>query len=65
VYLKVKAMYTTYHLDSAQEITIDLLDSIKATFKTKAISITVVEEEKSNFKLSDEQKAIRRTNGRR
>jgi hypothetical protein len=37
-------MYTTYHLSSAQEITIDLLDAIKANFKSKAIVITVEEE---------------------
>jgi len=37
-------MYTTYHLSSAQEITIDLLESIKTSFKTRAIKITVEEE---------------------
>jgi len=37
-------MYTTYHLSSAQEITPDLLDAIKATFKSKPITITIEEE---------------------
>ena len=37
-------MYTTYHLSSAQELTTDLLDAIKATFKGKPITITVEEE---------------------
>jgi hypothetical protein len=37
-------MYTTYHLSSAQEITIDLLEAIKANFKSKPIVITVEEE---------------------
>ncbi|KAA5536506.1 hypothetical protein F0919_02225 [Taibaiella lutea] len=37
-------MYTTYHLSSAQEITPDILESIKATFKSKPITITVEEE---------------------
>lgn len=37
-------MYTTYHLSSAQEITTDILEAIKTTFKSKAITITVEEE---------------------
>ncbi len=37
-------MYTTYHLASAQDITPDLLDAIKATFKSKPVKITVEEE---------------------
>jgi hypothetical protein len=50
-------MYTTYHLSSAQEITSDILDSIKATFKSKPITI-IVEEDDSNFELTAEQKAV-------
>ena len=38
-------MYTTYHLASAQEISTDILDAIKATFKSKAITIIVEEDE--------------------
>lgn len=37
-------MYTTYHLSSAQEITVEILDAIKANFKSKPIVITVEEE---------------------
>ena len=28
-------MYTTYHLSSAQEVTTDILEAIKANFKSK------------------------------
>ena len=37
-------MYATYHLSSAQEITVDILEAIKANFKSKPIVITVEEE---------------------
>ena len=37
-------MYTTYHLSSAQEVTTDILEAIKANFKSKPIIITVEEE---------------------
>jgi hypothetical protein len=37
-------MYTTYHLSSAQDVTSDFIDSIKATFKSSPIVITVEEE---------------------
>ena len=37
-------MYTTYHLSSAEEITPDIIDAIKATFKSKPITITVEED---------------------
>lgn len=50
-------MYTTYHLNSAQDVSTDLLDSIKATFKSKPITI-VVEEDESDFGLTEEMKAI-------
>ena len=50
-------MYTTYHLESAQDVDTDLLDSIKATFKSKSITITV-EEADCDDELTDEMKAI-------
>lgn len=50
-------MYTTYHLDSAQDVTTDLLDSIKATFKSKPIIITVQENDGTS-ELTDEMKEI-------
>ena len=34
-------MYTTYHLSSAQEVNSDILDAIKAVFKSKPITIIV------------------------
>jgi len=48
-------MYTTYHLTSAQEVNSDLLDSIKAAFKSKPITIIV---EEDDFELTAEMKAI-------
>ena len=50
-------MFTKYHLTSAQEVSTDLLDAIKAAFKTKPITI-IVEEDNSNFELTDEMKAV-------
>jgi hypothetical protein len=49
-------IYTTYHLTSAQEASSDILDAIKATFKSKPITIIVREEEETE--LSVEMKAI-------
>ena len=50
-------MYTTYHLKSAQEVNNDILDAIKATFKSKPITI-IVEECDSDFELSTDMKAV-------
>jgi len=50
-------MYTTYHLTSAQEVSTDILDAIKATFKSKPITI-IVEEDNSDFELTDDMKAV-------
>jgi len=50
-------MYTTYHLTSAQEVSTDILDAIKAAFKSKPITI-IVEEDNSDFELMDEIKAV-------
>jgi len=50
-------MYTTYHLTSAQEISSDILDAIKATFKSKPITI-IVEEDKEDFELTTEMKTV-------
>ena len=46
-------MYATYHLSSAEELNTELLEAIKATFKTKAIKIIVEEVDA----LSDDMKA--------
>lgn len=50
-------MYTTYHLTSAQEVSTDILDAIKATFKTKPITI-IVEEDDSDFELTTDMKEV-------
>ena len=50
-------MYTTFHIKSAEEINSDLLDAIKATFKSKPITI-IVEEDESYAELSDDMKII-------
>ena len=50
-------MYTTYHLTSAQEVNSDILDAIKATFKSKAITI-IVEEDENDFELTTEMKDV-------
>jgi PHD/YefM family antitoxin component YafN of YafNO toxin-antitoxin module len=47
-------MYTTYHLSSAQEVNVDILEAIKVAFKSKPIVITV--EEDRDFELSQETK---------
>jgi hypothetical protein len=49
-------MYTTYHLASAQEVSTDILDAIKAAYKTKPITITIEEDE--SVEISTEMKAI-------
>lgn len=50
-------MYTTYHLASAQEVSTDILDAIKATFKSKPITI-IVEEDYSDFELAADMKVV-------
>jgi hypothetical protein len=49
-------MLTTYRLSSAQEITMELLISIKSSFKSKAIVITV--EEDSEFEVDEDGNKI-------
>jgi hypothetical protein len=50
-------MYTTYHLTSAQDVSTDILDAIKATFKSKPITI-IVEEDESDFDLTADMKTV-------
>ena len=50
-------MPTTFHLSSAEELTSEIVDNIKATFKTKAITITV-EEDESEVELTSDLKFI-------
>jgi hypothetical protein len=49
-------MYTTYHLDSAQDINTDILEAIKVAFKSRPITITI--EEEVDFELTHEMKTI-------
>ncbi len=49
-------MQTTYHLSSAQEINTDIIDSIKAAYKTRPITIII--EEDIAFEISDETKKM-------
>lgn len=51
-------MYTTYHLSSAQEVSTDILDAIKATFKSRPITIIVEEEDNNDQELTDDMKMV-------
>jgi len=50
-------MYATFHLSSAQEVNADLLDAIKATFKSKPITI-IIEEDIHDYDLTADMKDI-------
>ncbi len=50
-------LYTTYHLTSAQEVNSDILDAIKAVFKSKPITI-IVEEDEAHFEMTTDMKTI-------
>jgi hypothetical protein len=50
-------MYTTYHLTSAQDVSTDILDAIKATFKSRPITI-IVEEDDSDIDVTADMKAV-------
>lgn len=50
-------MSTTYHLTSAQDLNSDILDAIKAKFKSKPITI-IVEEDDTNINLTPKMKSI-------
>jgi hypothetical protein len=50
-------MYTTYHLTSAQDVSTDILDAIKVTFKSRPITI-IVEEDNRDFDLTADMKAV-------
>ena len=50
-------MHATSHLTSAQEVNVDMQNSIKTTFKSKPVTI-IVEEEDSDFELTADMKAI-------
>ncbi len=50
-------MYTTYHLSSAQDVSTEILEAIKATFKSRPITI-IVEEDDSDLELTANMKAV-------
>jgi hypothetical protein len=50
-------MSTTYHLSSAQDLNIDLLEEIKVRYKSKSITI-VIEESDLEYELNLEEKAL-------
>ena len=51
-------LYTTYHLSSAQEVSSDILDAIKATFKSKPITIIVEEDDEEDFEMTTDMKTV-------
>jgi len=46
-------MQTTYHLASAEDLNVDILEAIKIAFKSKPIKI-IIEEDEYEFDLTDE-----------
>ena len=52
----IRDRYTTYHLDSAQDINEDILEAIKVAYKSRPITITIEEEE--DFELTEGMKTI-------
>ncbi len=51
-------MYTTYHLTSAQDVSTDILEAIKLTFKSKPITIIVEEDQVDDFELTAQMKSV-------
>lgn len=50
-------MYTVYHLSSAQEVSTELLEAIKAAYNSKPIKI-IVEEDYNDIELTPSQKEL-------
>jgi hypothetical protein len=50
-------MQTTYRLTSAQEMSTEIMDAIKAAFQSKPITITVADDV-DDYELSDEMKQV-------
>jgi hypothetical protein len=49
-------MQTSFHFDSAQDITTEMLQKIRSTYKSKPVTIIVEEDNSSFYSLSEEQK---------
>ena len=48
-------MYTTYHFKSASEITTDIVEIIKTSFKSKPIKLTIEEDDdETSFLLNNQ-----------
>jgi hypothetical protein len=56
-------MYTTFHLNSAQDVNSDLLDAIKAAYKSKPITIIIEEEEVLSQEMKRAQQYFCNKNG--
>jgi hypothetical protein len=50
-------MQKTYHLTSAEDLSNEILDSIKAAFKSKPITI-IVEDNESEYELTEDMKSV-------
>lgn len=50
-------MLKTYHLKSAQDLSLEIIESIKDTFQSRSITI-IVEEDEQDYELNDEMKAV-------
>ena len=50
-------MQTTYHLKSAQELNSEILDAIKAAFKSKPINI-IVKADDSDYEFTEDMKEV-------
>ena len=50
-------MQKTFHLSSAQEVSTDILDAIKAAFNSKPITI-IVEEDDSEYEITSDMKKV-------
>ncbi|MCU0376610.1 MAG: hypothetical protein MUF24_14995 [Chitinophagaceae bacterium] len=53
-FVKTLPMYTTFHFRSANDINADIIEAIKAAFKSKPVTITVEEDhDETAFLLSN------------
>jgi hypothetical protein len=48
-------MHTTYHFKSAEDINLDTINTIKKTYKTNAITVTVEDEPEINISEAQKQ----------
>jgi hypothetical protein len=48
-------MHTTYHFKSAEDINLDTINTIKKTYKTNAITVTVEDEPEINIPEAQKQ----------